>query len=307
MYNSMHQNTYPTVCYYQQQQPPPTQSSLPSYNESLILSSTSTQQQQRQATLPSIHSILPPPLPLPQTTITSDAHYSYQQYNNYPLPPPPSSPPPVYTMEYQTPPVTSPPILNNNRRNSPQYHPYTSTHSLRYNYTTNNHQIVLNTNEEQPQQQQQGSEVEDRNPDYTHSITCPTFIITSATTKKPTTRGRKQPTGYNVFYKQEFQRVHKSSPQLQASEVSRLVSSKWREMDKAEKSTYETLSKNSGGIKKKRPLNGYHMFCKEVFARIQQQEPKGDVASWSRTAGAMWKHLSPEDQLWYRQRALNCR
>jgi hypothetical protein len=205
----------------------------------------------------------------------------------------PQSPPPKYTIN------DAPPFYINSVVNYRQYQRSTAPTSSIHNSTTHNsnYQIVSS-------KQSKRAHCIDNPPAYTHSINCPTFIIGNPQISKKSTRSRKHPTGYNIFYRQEFHRIHESNPNLQASEVSRLVSSRWREMDKDEKTPYERQSRSSAGIKKKRPLNGYHIFCKDVFSNIQQQEPSGGVASWSRTAGSMWKQLSPEEQLQYRRRAM---
>jgi hypothetical protein len=207
----------------------------------------------------------------------------------------PLSPPPIYTVN-DAPPLYTAPV--NNR----QYQQNTSnSSSIQINSSitnTSNYQSAITKDDSL-------AECEDGPPDYTRSINCPTFIISTPAISKKTTRGRKHPTGYNLFYRHEFSRIHKDNPTLQASEVSKLVSSRWREMEKAEKIPYEKLSRDGAGNKKKRPLNGYHVFCKEIFHSIRQSEPSGDVSSWSKTAGAMWKKLSPDEQLQYRRKAMD--
>jgi hypothetical protein len=228
-------------------------------------------------------------LPSIQTILSQPDLSSFRFCNNNSTRP--LSPPPVYTINEAPPQYTA---LITNR--------------LHQQNTTNTGTFQFNNSATSTSYYQSVSSKEESRtecPDYKHSISCPTFIIKSPAISKKTTRGRKHPTGYNIFYKREFHRIHKTNPNLQASEVSKLVSSRWREMEKAEKIPYEKLSRDGAGNKKKRPLNGYHLFCKEVFHSIQKLEPSGDVSSWSKAAGAMWKQLSQEEQQQYRRKANN--
>jgi hypothetical protein len=131
---------------------------------------------------------------------------------------------------------------------------------------------------------------------------------TEATHSKVVTkkyRDKKAPTAYNLYYKEHFQQVKKDNPDTPMSELSSMVAEQWRMLSKNEQlAYYEKYRQNKGTQeKKKRPLNAYHLFCKEKFEQIKREMPDGDVASWSRVAGSMWKSLEREGQRVYYERA----
>ena len=130
----------------------------------------------------------------------------------------------------------------------------------------------------------------------------PNLITPVAGGKK---RDRKVPTAYNLYYKEEFSVIRKEHPHTPIAELSSMIAERWRTLSKKEQLKFYDkykVSKQAEG-KKKRPLNAYHLFCKEKFEQIKKDKPDGDVATWSRIAGAMWKNLTIEGQRVYYEKA----
>jgi hypothetical protein len=161
----------------------------------------------------------------------------------------------------------------------------------------------LHTTNSSIQMSQASSSSNIQEPAYANNVKTPTFTLTQ-TSNKPA-RERKKPTAYNIYYKEEFQNIRKELPDATISDLSREIASRWRAMNKSEQLKYYEQYKSTAELdrKTKRPLNAYHLFCKEKFEQIKREMPDGDVASWSRVAGSMWKQLSKQERNSYYQLA----
>ena len=105
---------------------------------------------------------------------------------------------------------------------------------------------------------------------------------------------KKYTTAYGLFFREYYTQLKLSYPSSRFGEMSRLIASKWRRLDKSERKFYKSQ------VHKRAYSTNYGLYFHEEYTEIKASDPNATFGEISTKISRMWDCLSLKEKNSYR-------
>ena len=109
---------------------------------------------------------------------------------------------------------------------------------------------------------------------------------------RSTSKGKKYTTGYGFFFREHHQQLLARNPYATFSELSKVIASKWRRLNRDQKQVYRNK------VKKKPFSTSYGKFFRDNFKEVKESNPEATFGQISSLMSKKWDSLT-----WYERKS----